>query len=477
MDLNELDEFIVKVNSVSDAVSTVQANIEERRESFVRNERQTRSGLIDPILRILGWDVSQVDLVGSEYRTSSSGTADYALFGGSDPIALIEAKRLGKSLDVEIVEQLANYTSNENTVRFAIFTNGDHWRMREKGKRETVFDINLSVEQPLKSALEMMRLGRDVLLEDQDNQRTGEEKSRHVEQSGPTESRLDDTNKKSSVADWVSLDEVGFQTGDPRPKSVMLPDKDHPIDVGSYKDLWVEVVEWLFRNEKSDDWERYFFNRFASVSPPDPNSQPHPRQLSNGLWLATNYSTIYTGQNIKNALSSFGRDFRGIKVSFSKDHETHRHRLRFVGKPDTALPGPVHSSGSRSRRNDMDWYPVGDRTWSATHTKPKTVEILGNSHKVNEWADFSQLISTWLIETGRLERKDCPVSVTTSKRCLVNTVPAHPDGKPFFDHSRRQLPKGMWIETNQGANQHVQYAFRLLRKFGVDPNSVQIQIG
>ena len=109
----------------------MRGNIHGRPAAFSTNERQTRSGLIDPILKILGWDVSQVELVGSEYRTKSSGVADYALFSGTDPIALIEAKSLGSELDVRIVEQLSNYTSNEPTVRFALFTNGDHWRMRE----------------------------------------------------------------------------------------------------------------------------------------------------------------------------------------------------------------------------------------------------------------------------------------------------------------------------------------------------------
>ena len=270
MDLNELDEFIDKVNSVNDAVSTVRANIQERRESFLTNERQTRSGLIDPILRILGWDVSQVDLVGSEYRTRSSGTADYALFGGSDPIALIEAKRLGKSLDVGIVEQLANYTSNENTVRFAIFTNGDHWRMRETGRSSTVIDIHLSKESPLKSALELMRLDREILLNNRiemsgPKSETGGRKSYGGQgQSNPlfAGGSEKDAATKELEEGWITLSELvrnrgkspGTRTREPRPQRMRFPGRT-PIDINQWRDIWTNWASWL--SEEIQDPSRW----------------------------------------------------------------------------------------------------------------------------------------------------------------------------------------------------------------------------
>ena len=260
MDLNELDEFIVKVNSVSDAVQTAQANIQERSASFLNNERQTRSGLIDPILRILGWDVSQVDLVRSEYRTSSSGIADYALFGGSDPIALIEAKKLGKPLNVEIVEQLADYTRNEKTVRFAIFTNGDHWRMRETGKSGAVMDIHLTKELPIKSALELMRLYRETLLYVRVEAPTVEPGTESAnpdsDQSQPASSFEDGSEKGTKTEgldnDWVTLSELvrnrgkseSTRTRKPRPQRMRFPGRT-PIDIVRWRDIWTNWALWL----------------------------------------------------------------------------------------------------------------------------------------------------------------------------------------------------------------------------------------
>lgn len=324
MKLNELDEFIIKVNSVASAVTNARENIDERRESFLSNERQTRSGLIDPILRILGWDVSHVDLVGSEYRTGSSGTADYALFAGSDPIALIEAKRLGRSLDVGIVEQLANYTSNERTVRFAIFTNGDHWRMRETGKSGTVIDIHLSKETPLKSALELMRLWRHVLTQDRaerpnivtDSRSTTAVEVSGSRQSGRTTPGYEKASSGSTLNDkgCLTLEDVSFRTHEPCPKGRLLYSGEKRKDadvVKTYKDLWEQVVEWLWKIESREEWESYF-GRF--VGHDETRLSLNPRKLSNGYWIITNYSAKAHGENIKKALRHFEVDLNRFVI-------------------------------------------------------------------------------------------------------------------------------------------------------------------
>lgn len=483
MNFEETHRFVNSVVQIAELFDQLARGMQQQnRRTWEASERATEGQLIDPVLRLLGWDPTNADDVGLQVKCSS-GTADYVLRVDKKPIAVLEAKKLGTRIDTDVRWQASGY-AEALSAPLLILTNGDRWEIYDSSDRRSkpAGAWTISGRETFRSALEAAKVSKDVMVATFGRSVTAQPPLQQTvtpthetrPERMPTSAPEPTGTIQKSESDWIPLSEVGFQTGDSRPKRVLFPDNENPIGIDSYKDLWVEVVEWLFRNETPGDWERHFFNRYASVNPPNPNSQPHPRRLSNGLWLATNYSTIYTGQNIKNALSKFGRDLREIKVSFSKDHETNRQR--FVGKPDTALSRTVYASGSRSQGNDMDWYSVGDRTWSATHTKPKTVEILGNLHRINEWADFSQLICTWLIETGRLERNDCPVSVTTAKRCLVNTVPAHPDGKPFFGHSRRQLPKDMWIETNQGANQHVQYASRLLRKFGVDPHSVQVQL-
>lgn len=326
MNLDELDEFIGNVNSIADTVSFVKENIVNRRDSFLNNERQTRSGLIDPILKILGWDVSQVDLVGSEYRTKASGTADYALLDASEPLALIEAKRLGRSFDVDISEQLANYTGNEPTVRFGVFTNGDRWRMRQTGKSGVVFDISLSDETPLKSALELMHLARNVLIKNPSETPIIEHQTRP------------DLRPTGVVDDegWFPLARLRAEDGLPkgirlegRPLELPPPyeDAEDSPTYGDWKGFLVSFVKWLVNERKltMDDCPvflhegsriQYIVNveawhqntRFISpVKIDDLDSK-------GGFWIETNSQTKAKIRSLLYLLDKFGIDSSTVFV-------------------------------------------------------------------------------------------------------------------------------------------------------------------
>lgn len=65
-----------------------------------KNEAATRAALIDPVLRALGWDTADVRMVEPERTVGAKQTLDYVLHGASGEIvAVIEAKKLGESLD------------------------------------------------------------------------------------------------------------------------------------------------------------------------------------------------------------------------------------------------------------------------------------------------------------------------------------------------------------------------------------------
>ena len=59
------------------------------------NEANTKSGLIEPTLQALGWDIHDPDEVNREYRRQSSDKpVDYALLLLGKPRLLVEAKRV-----------------------------------------------------------------------------------------------------------------------------------------------------------------------------------------------------------------------------------------------------------------------------------------------------------------------------------------------------------------------------------------------
>lgn len=100
--------------------------IDSFREHLERNEIQTRSSLIDPMLRVLGWDVGNPHEVALE-TGRGAGVADYALKNRNTgmPLVLMEAKSLNTDLG-RARAQVANYCYGE-AVESAIVTDGDDW--------------------------------------------------------------------------------------------------------------------------------------------------------------------------------------------------------------------------------------------------------------------------------------------------------------------------------------------------------------
>ncbi len=103
-------------------------------------EFHTRYGVIDPIIRALGWDVSDPKECHPEYPPPHrEGRVDYALFGTPDvesignnsvpPDVVIESKALREPLGDEEVSQLRRYVGASPRMRngVAVLTNGNEW--------------------------------------------------------------------------------------------------------------------------------------------------------------------------------------------------------------------------------------------------------------------------------------------------------------------------------------------------------------
>ena len=88
------------------------------------NETAVRSGIIDPLLKELGWPTSKTQVVFPEY-TVERGKVDYALcHPPATPRIFIEAKQVGKLDGAE--RQLFEYAVHQG-VRVAILTDGQKW--------------------------------------------------------------------------------------------------------------------------------------------------------------------------------------------------------------------------------------------------------------------------------------------------------------------------------------------------------------
>lgn len=89
------------------------------------DEQTTRTKLIDPFLRQLGWNLisSDVDLEYPVQMMSSNKQVDYALKIDSEPAVFIEAKRGDSSITEHNIGQLGDYMQKE-WVELGLVTNG-----------------------------------------------------------------------------------------------------------------------------------------------------------------------------------------------------------------------------------------------------------------------------------------------------------------------------------------------------------------
>jgi hypothetical protein len=111
------------------AIATARDRIARYRGQAI-GESNTKSVLIEPILRALGWDVEDLDEVRREHRRKpSDNPVDYALFLVREPRLFVEAKALREKLDDDRwAKQIMGY-AGVTGVKWVVRTNGNEYRI------------------------------------------------------------------------------------------------------------------------------------------------------------------------------------------------------------------------------------------------------------------------------------------------------------------------------------------------------------
>ena len=110
---------------------SLQATIDEIRNGleqgrFNENEMSVRQGIVEPLLRGLGWPTNDTRVVFPEYSIAG-GRVDYALCCPPvEPVVLIEAKSIGK-IDEGAEQQLFSYAFHQG-VPILVLTDGQEWQ-------------------------------------------------------------------------------------------------------------------------------------------------------------------------------------------------------------------------------------------------------------------------------------------------------------------------------------------------------------
>jgi hypothetical protein len=115
----------VSIDELAKRVDVLAERLRRYQDVFRRNEATVRASLVEPFLRIWGWDTEDPAQVMPEFSTQS-GRPDYALLGPDGrPVAFVGVKTLGKPEDLT---QYISYCVSEG-VGYFIATDGKTWEV------------------------------------------------------------------------------------------------------------------------------------------------------------------------------------------------------------------------------------------------------------------------------------------------------------------------------------------------------------
>ena len=286
-------------------IETLKGRISEHGAYLRKDEIRTRVCLIDPLLRVLGWEAADPERVALEYRVGKQ-KADYALLGSDrKPAAVVEAKKLGEELEAHL-DQMLTY-ANRAGIEYAGVTDGDRWELYsvfEKGQLEDrrIVQISVAADEAYACALQLLALWRPNLGSEELNMAVAPvippiQEQENSAQSKPgasipqePESEPQDPTPYPSDG-WIPLPEYKREKG--APTSMRMPDG-VVIDIRYWYEIFIKSAEWLHSKEMlTSSVAAAAFNskKRGSIVYPDAYQSsgkplPQPVQIAEGIYVS-----------------------------------------------------------------------------------------------------------------------------------------------------------------------------------------------
>ena len=322
------------LDDLKETIETLSARIQAHRAHLEGNETRTRQALIDPILRALGWDVENPDSVKLEYGIKRKW-ADYALMGSTRPIAVIEAKALGRALKDDEKMQALNY-ANMDGIDYMAVTNGDHWQMFDVFKRgqlgdRILMEFQLTRDEPYACALQALGLWRPNLASGKPQEAATPvmiEKLTRAESASTVSEPLEKKKvaEPSNNGDWVPLTSLKVERGQKLPTNTNIKFPDSSTKPLKYwTDMLAFVAEYLVKTGKisaqncpviKENSKLYLLH----TEPIHRNLKEFmaKREIGNGLWVLTDFSADKMHENACWLLDKFGVNPSTVLVSTNR---------------------------------------------------------------------------------------------------------------------------------------------------------------
>ena len=318
------------LDDLKETIETLRERIQAHRTYLEGNETRTRQALIDPMLRALGWDVEDPKSVELEYGIKRKW-ADYALMESGRPIAVIEAKALGRALNDDEKMQALNY-ANMDGIDYMAVTNGDHWQMFDVFKRgqldnRILMEFQLTRDESYACALQALGLWRPNLASGEPQEAATpvmiEKPARAESASTISEpSRGKKVAEPSKNGDWMPLTSLKIEKGQKPPAFIKFLDSS-TRSLKNWTDLLESVAENLVEIGKLSALDcpvikgrsKLYLLHTESIHPdPDAKEFVTKRKIGN-LWLNTHFNATNTWKNSCWLLEHFGVNPSTVLVS------------------------------------------------------------------------------------------------------------------------------------------------------------------
>lgn len=331
----DVAEVIKIQNQITSKIEELRGRIGTHRGYITGSETRTRQLLIDPMLRVLGWDIENPERVHLEYPVSG-GRVDYALRSSRQVVVVIEAKVLGKNLDNLGPGQLLKYAKDPDMqqLKLVVITDGDIWRIYSmESNPEKVFRI--SQLQPLESAQLAVDLweqnitvtdsgarGLSVVSEAKEHLINGGDRSDMQVEQEPSE--LVPTGQPSTPGTkvgWIPLTRADKypKWKSSIPKRIRFENAEE-VELKSGIDLLDQVILWIWEKRRvTEDWLEFSTDRGGKPVTTSRDDRCSPLKLKDGLYF--NKISYYSRKRArllvtKKLLDYFGYDASKVYVKF-----------------------------------------------------------------------------------------------------------------------------------------------------------------
>ncbi|MCY0908771.1 MAG: type I restriction endonuclease [Sulfobacillus thermotolerans] len=336
-----MDDFVETYHIITN-------RIKQYRQIYQTNEMAVRDQLINPMLRVLGWNPEDPEQVVPHLRLDE-GIPDYALMVESTPMLFLEAKNLNEDVgNYKWINQLMKYAFEQGT-QYGVLTNGVVWLLAisfKQGTRSTdriIWTADLENETPNSLLRKLSMLHRThiseldslvqkaQLVEEVWTSILADPKQFGLAISPVVQDMLRDAYPEfdfslEELQDYLTekveeLLQNSIDEPTPEQDDLLVKESDlrtisisgKTYSIKHVYDILLLTAEWLIKQgklRKTDVPIKLGSKRYLiaerPVHPYNNNSFRNPKKLSNGLYIESAHSRVATINQAKSLLQHFG---------------------------------------------------------------------------------------------------------------------------------------------------------------------------